>query len=84
MNAVDLFKKLEHDQYLRPYLPIIASSPVYPVILDSAEVVLSLPPIINGEHSKISLNTKNIFIESTATDLQRAQNTLNSLISGFV
>ena len=31
--------------------------------------VLSLPPIINSEHSKISLKTKNIFIECTATDL---------------
>jgi phenylalanyl-tRNA synthetase beta chain len=30
--------------------------------------VLALPPIINSEHSKITLNTKNVFIDVTATD----------------
>lgn len=27
-----------------------------------------MPPIINGDHSKITLNTKNVFIEITALD----------------
>ena len=27
-----------------------------------------MPPIINSEHSKITLNTRNIFIDMTATD----------------
>ena len=27
-----------------------------------------MPPIINSEHSKITLNTRNIFIDITATD----------------
>lgn len=44
---------------------------MYPVIKDSEGVVLSLPPIINGEHSKITMNTKNVFIECTATDLTK-------------
>lgn len=56
---------------LKQYLPIIRESPVYPVIYDSNGVVLSLPPIINGNHSKITLNTKNVFIECTATDLTK-------------
>lgn len=46
---------------------------MYPVIYDSKGVVLSLPPIINGDHSKITLNTKNIFIECTATDLTKVK-----------
>lgn len=54
---------------LKQYLHIIRNSPVYPVIKDSNGVVLSLPPIINGHHSRITLNTKNVFIECTATDL---------------
>lgn len=41
------------------------------MITDSNGVVLSLPPIINGDHSKITLNTKNVFIECTATDLTK-------------
>ena len=61
-------------------MPIIKDSPVYPVIYDSNGVVLSMPPIINGDHSKISLNTKNVFIEATATDLTKAKIVLDILV----
>lgn len=57
--------------------------PVYPVILDQKGVVLSLPPIINGNHSKITLNTRNVFIECTATDRHKAQIVLDTLICMF-
>lgn len=56
---------------------------MYPVIYDSNGVILSLPPIINSDHSKITLNTKNIFIEATATDLTKAKVVLDSLVSAF-
>lgn len=42
--------------------------------------VLSLPPIINGAHSAITLNTKNVFIECTATDLTKAKIVLNTVV----
>ena len=60
---------MQGDLKLKQYLDIIKTSEVYPVILDSNGVVLSLPPIINGEHSKIKLTTKNLFIEITAVRL---------------
>ena len=68
---------------MRHYLPIIRDSPVYPVIKDSRGIVLSLPPIINGDHSKITLATRNIFIELTATDLTKAKVVLDTLICMF-
>lgn len=68
---------------MKQYLPIIKDSPVYPVMLDSNGVVLSLPPIINGEHSKITLNTKNVFIECTATDLAKAKIVLDTVVCMF-
>ncbi|XP_072386013.1 phenylalanine--tRNA ligase beta subunit isoform X1 [Diabrotica undecimpunctata] len=68
---------------LKQYLPIIKDSPVYPVITDSNGVVLSLPPIINGDHSKITLNTKNVFIECTATDLTKAKVVLDTIVCMF-
>ena len=43
--------------------------------------VVSLPPIINGAHSAISLKTKNVFIECTATDLTKAKIVLNTMVS---
>ncbi|CAI8007640.1 Phenylalanine--tRNA ligase beta subunit, partial [Geodia barretti] len=36
-----------------------------------------MPPIINGDHSKISLSTRNVLIECTATDLKKVLNTCN-------
>lgn len=58
----------QSEKHLARYLPIIKDSPVYPIIYDSKDRVLSMPPIINSEHSKITLNTRNIFIDVTATD----------------
>jgi phenylalanyl-tRNA synthetase beta chain len=82
-NGVELMKHLEHEDHLKKYLPIIRDSPIYPVIHDSKRVVLSLPPIINGNHSKITLNTKNVFIEVTATDLTKAEIVLNIMCTMF-
>ena len=82
----DLLEFYETDgtaKHLKPYVPIIKDSPVYPVILDSNETVLSLPPIINGNHSKITLDTKNVFIECTATDLTKANIVLDTVITMF-
>lgn len=68
---------------LKQYLPIIRDSPVYPVITDQNGVVLSLPPIINSHHSRITVNTRNIFIECTATNLTKAKIVLDTLVSMF-
>ena len=71
------------DSHLKSYLPIIKDSPVYPVIYDTNNVVLSLPPIINRENSKITLNTINIFFEVTATDLTKASIVLDTQVTMF-
>ena len=84
-EAVDgngLLAQLENHK-LKEYLPLIKNSPVFPLILDSTGEVCSLPPIINSEYSKISEETKNIFIEITATSKPKALVTLNTLIWGF-
>lgn len=56
---------------------------MYPIIYDANRTVLSLPPLINGEHSKIGLSTRNVFIECTATDLTKAHLVLNTVVSMF-
>ena len=82
-SSAELMELYSGDSHLKSYLPIIRDSPVYPVIYDANNVVLSLPPIINGEHSKITLNTKNIFFEVTATDLTKASIVLDTLVTMF-
>lgn len=85
-NATELMKCYETDpncKHLKPYVPIIKDSPLYPVVLDSNETVLSLPPIINGSQSRITLQTTNVFIECTATDLTKANIVLDTVVAMF-
>lgn len=56
---------------------------MYPIWYDQNDTVLSLPPIINGEHSKITLNTRNVFIELTALDETKLAIVLNILVVMF-
>lgn len=83
MDGEELMNFYSTHAQLKAFLPIIRDSPVYPVIYDANGVVLSLPPIINGDHSKISVNTKNIFIECTATDLTKAKIVLDTIVTLF-
>ncbi|KAF1816574.1 phenylalanyl-tRNA synthetase [Eremomyces bilateralis CBS 781.70] len=73
MNGKELMEYYDKDKHLGKFLHIIRDSPVYPVIYDANRTVLSLPPIINGDHSKITLNTRNILIEITATDQTKVE-----------
>jgi phenylalanyl-tRNA synthetase beta chain len=83
MDGHELMEFYESDRKLSKFLHIIRDAPRYPVIYDSEDRVLSLPPIINGDHSKISLKTKNVFIECTATDLTKANVVLNTIVTIF-
>ena len=82
-TAEELMKIYSNDTRMKKYVPIILDSPVYPIIYDNNGVVLSMPPIINGDHSKIKLTTKNVLIECTATDKHKAQIVLNTIIAAF-
>lgn len=83
LGRAHAFSNSQVDSHLRHYVPIIKDSPVYPVVVDVKGRVLSLPPIINGDHSKIKLSTKNVLIEVTATDLTKAKIVLNTMVTMF-
>jgi len=83
MDGEQLMKFYEKDKHIGRYLHIIRDSPVYPVIYDSNRVVCSLPPIINGNHTKITVNTRNVFIDCTATDKTKVEIVINILVTMF-
>lgn len=82
-TACELMNIYKTDNHLKQYLHIIENKPLYPVIYDSNGVVLSMPPIINGNHSKITLNTRNVFIECTGTDFTKAKIVLDIIVTMF-
>ncbi|KAF4971679.1 hypothetical protein FSARC_1557 [Fusarium sarcochroum] len=83
MDSAELMTFYENDKHLGRFLHIIRDSPVYPAIFDSNRVVCSLPPIINGDHSKITLDTTNVFIEITATDITKLDIVTDIMVTMF-
>ncbi|KFY06693.1 hypothetical protein V492_07837 [Pseudogymnoascus sp. VKM F-4246] len=83
LNGEELMQFYENDKHLGKFLHIIRDKPVYPVVFDSKKTVCSLPPIINGEHSKITLKSRNVFIECTATDKTKVEIVNNIVVSMF-
>lgn len=82
-ELLDFYREDPSAKHLKPYTDIIYESPVYPIIYDSKETVLSLPPIINSRHSRIQLSTTNVFIECTGTDLTKANIVLDTVVTMF-
>lgn len=83
MNGKEMMEFYEKDKHLSRYLHIIRDSPVYPIIYDKNRTVLSMPPIINSNHSKITLDTKNVFIDITATDKTKVEIVNHMLVAMF-
>lgn len=61
------------------YAHILEGKEVYPVILDGKNEVLSFPPIINGELTTVTDDTKNLFLDLTGTDFKAVNLALNIL-----
>ncbi len=65
------------------YKHIVLHHPRYPIITDINHDVLSFPPIINGELTRVTEDTKNIFVDITGTDFRAIDNALKILITSF-
>jgi len=83
MDANALFDVLRNDVKMKKFLPIIENFDRYPVFYDKTRQVLSLPPIINSERTKITLDTTDVFIEITGTDLPKTKVCLAILAAQF-
>jgi phenylalanyl-tRNA synthetase beta chain len=68
----------------REYAHLIDKFEGYPLMIDSAGNVLSIPPIINSVYTgKVSEETKNVFIEMTGKSIEHLQVALNVLVAAF-
>jgi len=68
----------------REYSHIIKDFPRYPLLFDSKENVLSMPPIINGVVTKVTENTKNLLLDVTGTDLDLVEFVNNIMVTNLV
>lgn len=55
----------------------------YPLLVDSRGVVLSIPPIINSESTRVTSKTRQLFIDVTGEDERVANQSLTILMTGL-
>ena len=79
MSLIDVLAKTEKG---KKYGNLIIEANKWPVFMDE-EGIFSFPPILNSERTKITENTKNIFIDVTGTDKDLVKKILNILILSF-
>ncbi|NMC88835.1 MAG: phenylalanine--tRNA ligase subunit beta [Methanomicrobiales archaeon] len=63
----------------RDYAHLVERFSEFPLIVDANDRVLSFPPIINGELTRVTTATKNILLDCTGTD-KRAVMTATNII----
>jgi phenylalanyl-tRNA synthetase beta chain len=66
-SSLTLSEVLEKTDSGKKFRQLLLGS-VYPVLMDSRGNLLSFPPIINAEHTRIKGGVKNLFVEVTGTD----------------
>ncbi|MEG3224087.1 MAG: phenylalanine--tRNA ligase subunit beta [Methanobacteriales archaeon Met13] len=74
---------LEKHKKGRAYAHILEKFDAYPLIVDRNDNVLSMPPIINGELTKLTADTKNFLVDVTGTEQRAVERTLVILATSF-
>ncbi|HEY6283900.1 MAG TPA: phenylalanine--tRNA ligase subunit beta [Nitrososphaerales archaeon] len=67
-KSIDVGSILSQTEEGKAYGSVFAGSKLYPIITDAKGEVLSFPPIINGEATKVTSRTRNLFIDVTSTN----------------
>ncbi len=63
---------------------LLAGTTFYPMIIDAANQVASMPPIINSQLTgKVTEQTKNLFVEVTGFKLETCQTALNVMLTAL-
>ena len=66
------------------YGEIISQFESWPVLVDGADNVLSLPPVVNSNDlGRITTGTRNILVEVTGTNAETVHNTLKIVVSSL-
>lgn len=65
------------------YAELLADLKRYPVLVDSKGQVLSMPPIINSEETKVKQGTTRVFIDVTGISQAAVTKSLDTLVSSL-
>jgi len=80
-KELSLREILENTEAGKKYLYILNKYDKYPILIDSNNNIISFPPIINSNKiGRLDINTKNIFIDVSGTDLEKILLALNVIV----
>ncbi len=66
------------------YAHLMETYKKYPILIDSNDLVLSMPPIINSDETKCKIGTSQLFIDVTGISSDAVSNSLNTLVSALI
>lgn len=67
----------------RDYARLVEGFARFPLIVDADDRVLSFPPIINGELTRVTTATKNILLDCTGTDQKAVMTAVNIICTAL-
>ncbi len=65
------------------YAHLVRDYAQFPLITDAKDNVLSFPPIINGELTKVTTATRNILLDCTGTDKKAVMTAVNNICTAL-
>lgn len=77
-------KILEEHPKGTAYAHLLEGLARYPVLVDSEGLVLSMPPIINSEGTKLGPGSRNLFIDVTGISQAAVENALHTLVCSLI
>ncbi|MBI4258429.1 MAG: phenylalanine--tRNA ligase subunit beta, partial [Thaumarchaeota archaeon] len=80
MTMAEILEKTEQG---KEYGHIVKEFSSYPLLTDANGKVLSFPPIINGDRTRVSAETRNLFVDVTGTDLRTVGDAL-TIVAAFL
>jgi len=83
IEEMSLREILEKHDKGTAYRHLVDWAPRYPLLIDRDGKVLSMPPIINGELTRVTSRTTNLFLDVTGTEYTAVERSLNILATAL-
>lgn len=74
---------LEQHKTGQAYAQLLKPLKKYPLLRDGAGTVLSMPPIINSESTRVTLSTQNFFVDVTGLSQRTVERALNIVVTSL-
>jgi phenylalanyl-tRNA synthetase beta chain len=82
-DEMSLSEILELHEKGKAYRHLVDWAEKYPLLVDKDGKVLSMPPVINGELTRVSIQTRNLFLDITGTDHKAVEKSLHVLTTAL-